>query len=304
LDAWLIAARATHFMACMVLFGEALYAYAIQPGAPLRTRVMNVSVTVAIVSALAWLGIEAVMMSGQPIRQAWGGSVLGIVLRKTQFGHVWLLRMCDALVIALAVSFTARARTPDARRAGLVAAVFVSGLHLVMLAFAGHAGAGDGVRGVAELLVDGVHLFAAGAWLGALPALVALLASAAPADVAVRVTRRFSQVGYAAVAAVVATGVLNAVFRVADVQLLLTTDYGRVLIAKVIIVLIMIALAAVNRFALTPRLADPDRRAALRRNAMLEAALGIVVVVLVGALGVTPPPMDMSPGGHRMMTPM
>ena len=186
---------------------------------------------------------------------------------------------------------------PQGRRAALP----LAGLQLALLALAGHAGAASGLRRLAEVLVDAVHLLAAGGWLGSLPALAATLASTRSRETIVRVTRRYSQIAYAAATAVVATGIVNARFRNAGPVELVTTDYGRLLLIKLAFVVAMLGLAATNRYRLTPRLAHPDGRAlaALRRNAWLEIAFGIVVVAVVGALGITPPPMmGMSHGMH------
>ena len=55
--------------------------------------------------------------------------------------------------------------------------------------------------------------------------------------------------------------------------------------AKLALVAVMLGLAAVNRFRLMPR--GDDRTIA--RNAALELGLGIIVLLLAGALGQLPP---------------
>ena len=59
----------------------------------------------------------------------------------------------------------------------------------------------------------------------------------------------------------------------------------------------MLALAAVNRFHLTPRLAARPARRALIRNSLAETALGLGVLLLVGALG------SMEPAVHNHPAP-
>src|SRR5205085_2565129 len=119
LDVWLVATRTGHFLACILLFGEALYVHTIDPQARLRVRVMLAAVLAAFVSALAWLGIEAIMMSGEASAQALRAQVLATVLRSTQFGHVWAIRVCGAVLVAIVAWTAVHARTPDARRIGL-----------------------------------------------------------------------------------------------------------------------------------------------------------------------------------------
>jgi hypothetical protein len=81
-----------------------------------------------------------------------------------------------------------------------------------------------------------------------------------------------------------------------SIPALLGTDYGRLVVLKIALFLLMVGLAAVNRLRLTPRLGgDPGAagvaRAArqLRRNAAIEASLGAIVIAVVAVLGVLPP---------------
>ena len=142
-----------------------------------------------------------------------------------------------------------------------------------------------------------MHLLAAGAWLGALPSLVFMLGNARPDDRAARAVRRFSILGLGSVAALIGSGLVNAWYQVGDIPALVGTDYGRWLLAKVSVFALMLALATVNRGSLAPRVATGDRvaRRTLRRNAMLEVALGILIVFVVGTLGVTVPAAHQAP---------
>ncbi len=96
-----------------------------------------------------------------------------------------------------------------------------------------------------------------------------------------------------------ATGLANSWFLIgtAHVAEVTTTTYGLLLLAKVGLFGIMLMLAAVNRFHLTPRLGAALERpasravavAALRRSVLLETALGALVLVLVSLLGTLAP---------------
>jgi putative copper resistance protein D len=89
---------------------------------------------------------------------------------------------------------------------------------------------------------------------------------------------------------------------VATVSALLSTHYGHLLLVKLGLFGLMLAFAAVNRATLTPTAADrsvaPHERIAalrrLRRNAMAEAGLGLAVLALVGALGLSMPAVNAS----------
>src|SRR5262249_44093631 len=162
---------------------------------------------------------------------------------ETRFGEVMLLRLLLALLLAAMVLLRA------SRRLQLVASILL----VVPLAFVGHAGAKPGPAGASYLSSDIVHLLAATAWLGALPAFALLLATAA-APSAVAVTRRFSTLGVVSVGALLASGLINGWNFVGSIEALTTTPYGRVLAGKIALFAAMVGFAAFNRRVLTPRL--------------------------------------------------
>jgi copper resistance protein D len=67
------------------------------------------------------------------------------------------------------------------------------------------------------------------------------------------------------------------------------TQYGRLLLAKVALFAMMVGVAAINRLRLGPRLPDANASRSLQRNALIEFALGLIIVAIVGALGTLPP---------------
>jgi putative copper resistance protein D len=150
-----------------------------------------------------------------------------------------------------------------------------------------------------RIATDMLHLLAAGAWLGALPGLVLLLSTAhrsgaaSAIDAAARATRRFSTLGVLSVSILIATGTANAVYLVRSFAALIGSEYGQFVLAKLALVAAMLALAVVNRWRLSPRIAAGDRGSvgALARNAALETLAGIGVVAIVGVLGITVPGM-------------
>jgi copper transport protein len=74
-----------------------------------------------------------------------------------------------------------------------------------------------------------------------------------------------------------------------------TTDYGRLVALKIGLFASMVAIAAVNRLYLTPRLPRATASRALQRNSLAEIGLGCFVVLLVGALGTLPPAAHVHP---------
>ena len=105
---------------------------------------------------------------------------------------------------------------------------------------------------------------------------------------------RFSTLGAVSVGTLVATGLVNSVVILGSLRALTGTNYGRLLLFKVVLFFAMLCLAAVNRLRLTPiiceeRYAAPAAFERLRTNALVEAAIGLVIVAVVGLLGTTSP---------------
>jgi putative copper export protein/mono/diheme cytochrome c family protein/peroxiredoxin len=318
MNALFVTVRAVHFASAILLFGELVFVLcvakpmwrragnAILDGNdvfrwPVRIAVWGLVASIA--SGVAWLAIEAAVMSGMPLERALTRATVGLVLGKTFFGRVWLLRAGVGIGLGALLTAITMARD-DRRRSRLtMGAAVLAGVYLATLALAGHAAAGPPEERSLHLTADAVHLLAAGAWLGALPGLAFLLGRAhrmsdvPSANAAVDLTRRFSALGVVSVGALLLSGLANTWYLVGDVPALVGTDYGRLLLAKLALFAAMIALALMNRLRLTPRLYTHDRAAlhGLRRNALLEAAAGLLVVTLVGLLGITVPAAHQAP---------
>jgi putative copper resistance protein D len=137
-----------------------------------------------------------------------------------------------------------------------------SGLGLVAgIAWTGHAGSTAGDWANLHLTADVLHLVAAAAWLGGLVPLALLLSQArrneahAWASLASQAARRFSILGIVSVGIIISTGIVNAWILVGSIEGLIATEYGRLLMLKLFLFIIMLVYAAINRFLLTPDLA-------------------------------------------------
>jgi len=104
---------------------------------------------------------------------------------------------------------------------------------------------------------------------------------------------RFSRVAMVAAGAVILSGVLNALSGLAVLADLWRTTYGRVVLAKVALVLIALALAARHRFVVPRRLAVPTSAGAtavgFARSSGAELAVLVGVVALSAGLVVLVP---------------
>lgn len=288
--------RALHIGAMVLLAGVSAFRLLLLPadaGDAGMARVLRTvgawAALVALVSWVGWLAAIAIEMSGLPAPSALAPHVLGTVATETTFGQVWLWRGGLLLVLAALLWRPAKATS---RGADALAAILAT-CALGSLAASGHAlGAHS-----EHLVIDAVHLLAAGVWLGMLPLLWwsidRAIATRAPADemVAVHATQRFALPGATAVVAIAITGALNAWWLVGSPANVLTSRYGLLVLVKTGLYVAMVLLALLNRLVLAPRLARPRAGAlrALRRTVLAETVLGVLVLATVAVLGVTPP---------------
>ncbi len=303
----LIVIRAIHFAATTITAGTLIFrAVVAEPalrsvGAAalvIRTQILRVArigLAIATASGMIWVLLQAAAMSGLSFREAMTADVLLSVVNETQFGLVSEIRF--ALVIILA-GCLAYARISWMRWPALASAL---GL-MAAIAWTGHAGSTMGMTGSVHLTADVLHLMTAAAWIGGLVPLAILLAMARRhhhfvwISIARDATQRFSTLGLISVGTLLVTGIANAWILVGSTHALLVTEYGRLLMFKVVLFAAMLLLAAANRLWLTPRLApllhtDVQINALrlLTRNSVLEIILGLTIIAVVGVLGTLHP---------------
>jgi putative copper resistance protein D len=259
----------------------------------------------SIISGFAWLCLLAARIVDKPIGDVIADGTVWIVLSQTQFGFTWELR-CVFGVLLAACLLTGRARNAGASIWLEIVAALLAGAYLGSLAFAGHGEEGLGLTRNLHLAADFLHLIAAGLWLGGLIpfALLLVYLRRCGEDARATVTRdassRFSNLGIVAVGTLFASGTINAWFLIGDMQSLVDTSYGRLLLLKIVLFAAMVGLAGINRQYLLPRLSggverEQNSRAArwLLHSSLAEIAFGTGVILVVGMLGIMAPATDM-----------
>jgi putative copper resistance protein D len=182
---------------------------------------------------------------------------------------------------------------------------------IATLAWTGHAAATEPGRRLLHLAADAVHLVGTGLWLGGLLPLALLLrrVRTLPPPLAAEVSgvaiSRFSALALGCVAAVGTTGLVQSWILVGDVPHLAGTPYGRLLLAKVALLLPLLGIASRNLLRWKPQLlamSTPGERESLRRvlgglarNVVAEASLGGLILLVVGVLGILPPARHLPP---------
>lgn len=198
----------------------------------------------------------------------------------TSFGAT---AICAALAMLAGIIALRSGSSSVARGTSLVG---VAGVGLA-LALSGHASAAA-PQWLTRPMVF-AHAVALTVWLGALVPLGAVLARAPQPEA---ILARFSRAIPWALGPLVVSGVVLAVVQVEQPRALLTTTYGVVLCAKLALVALLLALAAWNRFRLTPAIMDglgPPRRL-LVRSIAVEMVIVAAILGLVATWRFTPPP--------------
>lgn len=220
-----------------------------------------------------------------------------MMLTDTSFGMAWCLRMAMLLVVIIAALWSNVRPTASA-----VLMSAAGGIALATLSWAGHGAMDEGARGQVHLIADIIHLLAAGGWVGALAAFILMLVlryGNDPADVSLlsRTLNGFALMGTLIVGSLVITGALNYWLIVGPtVTGLFSSPYGQLLIAKLGLFGLMLALAAANRYRLSPLLErvhvsgeHATAIAALRRSLFVETCCAFLILALVSWLGTLGP---------------
>lgn len=301
----LAASRVLGFSGLLVLAGLPVFLAFLWPaGARVRRvrRVLWAAWAALTAGATAALLAQGPYASGVGLAGVTDGDLLREVL-ETEGGRAIAARLLLLVLAATAlVSVGAWGSHAPRRSPSLLVLAFLGAPLAATFALAGHANAGD-LRSVATA-VDALHLVAVSTWTGGLLALALLLRRL---DLRV-VLPRWSVVATGAVVVMVATGSFASWREVRSLDALLITDYGRLLLVKVLLVAAMLVVAWGARDLVRRRYAapvvhasttrsEPDRLAAseraaqtqLRRSVLLETLIAAVVVALTAVLVQTTP---------------
>jgi putative copper resistance protein D len=291
LDQALVLCRLLHFTAAFLLFGASAFLWAIAPPeavgrlAKRLWPVMGLSLFVIACTAIGWLLLAAGEMG-----EGWGDtlnvSVVQNVLLGTAFGRVWQFRLG---FIFLLIAVAALSRRQPWRNMALAGA-----LVLGSLGFVGHAAMEADMTALPHELNHAVHLLSAGFWLGGLvPLLLLLLQGSYSRNLdssAWTALSRFSGAGHFAVALVLATGAINTWLIIGGWPVNLDSTYQLLLCTKIMLVLTMVGLAIINRYAFVPLIGNGRWPLKLLCwNTIGEISLGFAVIGLVSYFAMVEP---------------
>ena len=237
------------------------------------------ALVLGIVSAVASLGLQGLDLLNLPLE--------GIIT-----SAVWRSALATSLGPSLLIAIAAMAVAGFARLgpglliARSLTAVAMAGVGL-SLAASGHAATASPQWLTRPSLF--LHGIVAAYWLGALAPLAGMAfrrSSELP-----RALNRFSAVAVPLVGLLVLSGLVLAIVQLGSLSALVETRYGIILSIKLVLVLLLIGCAAVNRFYLTPLVvADYKNTRPLTTSIIIECVLAVGILAAVSGWRFTPPP--------------
>ena len=278
IDAFIVFCRFLFDSGALFLWGAALFSGLCAPS----TITIDVWTRLTKWRWLASCSVVAGLAATLPLRAASFGdgwqdatspAVLRAVLLQTNIGAAWMVQAITAILLLVI-----QAQRP--KRSTVLVSALLAGILLASLSLTGHAVMNDGTTGRLHRISNTVHVLAAGAWVGALPAILLVLGkrgSTSRGD-ALTALMRFSIAGHAFVALVVASGITSSLFILGRVPVAPQSAYQIALAAKISLVLLMIVIALANRYVFVPRMNSDPRMA---RRLVVGTIAEIVVVPLV-----------------------
>ena len=280
--------------------------------------VLLAAVVVGLLASAMSIVLEAATAAGVSFWAAFDSDMVDSV-SSTRPVEAWTLRIVVWLALAVVLAAALRPRrVPTLRRTVLGAtgaAIGPAPSRVQILVFAalsiglaltapmaGHTGEHD--PRALLICTDTMHVLCMSAWLGGLVMLLIVLGLAArrlPGPDGTRlmavVVGRFSMLARFAVLVLLLTGIAQSIALVGSLSALRDTDYGLLVLAKILLLGLLIALGGFNQRWALPRLrllaaggVEPGRAATvLRRSVALEVGFALVVIAVTSVLVATEP---------------
>jgi copper transport protein len=240
---WYVLARLVDYLGIALFFGGSGFVALLWPaGSAVRAtrRVIAVGWLLGVAGVLATIVLEGVWAGGGPV-----GWPLVTQVLATDFGRAWfaiaLLWLLAGVVLADLLQRKEIAARSMAWRIGALAV----GLGLLRaVGLTGHTSdAGTALVAIADL----AHLLGMAVWIGGLAVLLFGLLPRRRPDELARVIPRYSRLAMVSVTTVVLAGVVLAWQTLGSVDALLHTDYGRILLVKIGVLVVVLAAAQASK---------------------------------------------------------
>ncbi len=259
-------------------------------GQTVTRYILLISILTLLVNAVHFV-LHCAVMTETPLREIF--SILPAFITKTKYGRFTIVR---SVLVAALIGISFAAMRKEGKWAVFSGAGF-SLLLLVAIAMSGH----QGVRGYMNFpfFLDVLHLVAVSLWIGGIFFVLIFLSGFAKGGYdefwgqLTALINRFSQLATYCVFIAVLSGILLAQAKVWSFTALLHTDYGIVLLVKMILVSIIVLIGATNKFFVIPAInrrgkgKNPQATLLGKRLSTLvtiEASLGFFILLLTSLL--------------------
>ena len=214
-----------------------------------RHKIGAGAIVLVALTSVGDLILRTLVMSGGTLTNL--GFALPVVLSQTHYGRVWIARivLVGLLAIGLLLRRPGTGRPHWSLWGSLIGAVLIA----LTTTLSGHAA--DWGDGTLPVVIDWLHLLAISTWIGGLftlgfvlPSSVASPGKGETVRGLASIAARFSRMAACCMADFLVTGWYNAWLQVASLPPLLNTSYGWTLLAKLSLLLLVLTIAAVNRY--------------------------------------------------------
>jgi copper transport protein len=271
-------------------------------------RATTIAACVALAAIVLQVPLQGALATGRGLTAVTDASVLALSIAD---GMGWAA-LLTALGLLAVIITSGLPWEGAARRVGLIGAA-VAPLGFVLT---GHTLTMS--PAVVAYLADLAHVAAAAVWFGGLVAVVVAVGRRRADDEPLEAAEAIADFsGWAALTAgtLIVAGLALSWIEVGSIEALTTTLYGRLLLAKVALVAVVLGAAAWNRFRLVPRVAaasleepavdDAASWRTLLGLVKLEVALIVVVLMVTAVLSnVTPAKDAVDPGPVTVTAPL
>jgi len=233
-------------------------------------RIVAASAAAGALAGVLQLPLEVGYATGRSFSTLFESSAWSIAF-DSRVGVAWVLRAAIIGAVGGALLLLVDDRERVWWRASAVTALVGVGF---ASAYGGHGATGRWVP--IGVVVTALHVAAMAVWLGGLLLVLVEIRSATPTSV-----RRFSALALGMVVVLVATGSLQAYRQLGSFDALTNTTYGTVLIRKLVVVVMLVAVAFVSRRIVHREPIDMPR---LGRSIAIEAIAAVAIVVFTSLL--------------------
>lgn len=268
---------------CGVTACHLLLPGALGPGhkRPLESLV-GVAAWTVLLSGVGRMAQQALSFASEPSE---GWAMAGVLLG-TPWGWAWSAQCAAAALVVLQpawIAAPARGLAPTAWQ------VVLAGAIVIAPAFQGHAIGAPQLAGLA-VVADILHLVAGGLWIGTLFVLMVALVPGRDGAGVARLITAFSPWALSSAATLGATGTFASWLHVQELPFLWGSGYGRMVLVKVALVVVVGVFGAINWRRITPQLTQPGGVARLAGSARTELIIAALVLAATAVLVATPLP--------------